>query len=369
MKTDAEYMQRALALARRGLYTTHPNPRVGCVIVKDGRVVGEGFHLRTGEVHAEVAALGQAGAAAHGADVYLTLEPCSHHGRTPPCCDALLKAGVGRVLIAADDPNPLVDGGGVRALAAGGVSVVHGLCADEAQRLNRGFFSRMRCGRPWVRIKSAISLDGRTALACGKSAWISGEAARRDVQFWRAQSHALMTGHGTVIADDPRLDVRLSARQLGISGRPRQPLRIVVDSKLRTSPQAAVYRRNHGRVILATCANAASRAFEDAGVTVLQFESGGKVPLDALFATLAADFEINEVQVEAGSVLCGALIEAGLCDELLLYVAPKLIGPQGRPLAQFVDIISDMNDCFEFDYDGTRMVGDDLRIVLRPRNR
>lgn len=364
-------MQRALELARRGIYTTHPNPRVGCVIVKGDKIIGEGFHLYAGGPHAEIFALKMAGKAAQGADVYLTLEPCSHTGRTRACSDALLAAGVARVFVASRDPNPLVDGGGIRALEVAGVRVTCGLYAAECEELNCGFFSRMRRKRPWIRIKSAISLDGRTALASGKSAWISGEAARRDVQFWRAQSDVLMTGHGTVLADNPRLNVRLSADQLGIPVAVRQPMRVVVDSWLRTSPSATIYRRDSGTAAIATCGGDTARRdrFEDGGVRVLQFEAKDeRVPLGALFETLSHRFEINEVQVEAGSVLCGKLIEEGLCDELLLYVAPKFIGHRGRALAQFSNIIEDMIGCPGFDYYATCMVGGDMRLLLRPVN-
>ncbi len=369
MTTEVTYMRRALELARRGIYTTHPNPRVGCVIVKGGEIVGEGFHAHAGGPHAEIVALEAAGKAAQGADVYVTLEPCNHTGRTGACCDALLAAGVAHVFVGSRDPNPLVDGGGVKALEAAGARVTCGVCSAECEALNDGFFSRMRRKRPWVRIKSAISLDGRSALATGKSAWISGEAARRDVQFWRARSDVLMTGHGTALADNPRLNVRLSAAELGIAGAVRQPMRVVADSRLRTSPTAAVYRRDSGRAAVATCAGDAARRamFRDGGTEVLEFEAeDDRVPLGALFETLSRRFEINEAQVEAGPVLCGKLIEEGLCDELLLYVAPKLIGQRGRALAQFKNVIEDMSGCSEFDYHDTRMVGADMRLLLRP---
>jgi len=409
---DAYFMCKALALARRGLYTAHPNPRVGCVIAKDGRVVGEGFHRETGGDHAEIAALRDAGAAARGATAYLTLEPCAHHGRTPPCSDALARAGVARVVAAMEDPDPRVSGAGLAALRDAGIDTETGLFADEARRLNRGFISRMTRRRPWVRIKSAISLDGRIALASGDSAWISGEASRRDVQFWRAQSGALLTGSGTVLYDNPRLTLRLSAQDLGAEGEVRQPMRVVVDGAMKTSPAANIYAPG-AVVAVAVCdntgdntgggapggntgggagggataggagggapggatnnsgasvaANSAKHAeFTARGVEVLGFDGARRVPLAALLETLALRFEINEVQVESGAGLGGALIEAGLCDELLLYLAPHLLGDAGRGLAQFGDIIESMDRRREFNYEDIRMTGKDIRIVARP---
>lgn len=397
---DAYFMCKALALARRGLYSAHPNPRVGCVIAKDGRVVGEGFHRETGGDHAEIAALREAGGAARGATAYLTLEPCAHHGRTPPCSEALARAGVARVVAAMEDPNPRVSGAGLAALRDAGIDAETGLFADEARCLNRGFISRMTRRRPWVRIKSAISLDGRIALASGDSAWISGEASRRDVQFWRAQSGALLTGSGTVLHDNPRLTVRLSAEDLGVSGEVRQPMRVVVDGAMKTSPSAQVYATDAVTAV-AVCgsttdssatdsgangdntnggtsggsapgggAGAATSAkhaeFAARGVEMLAFNGARRVPLAALLETLAGRFEINEVQVESGAGLGGALIEAGLCDELLLYLAPHLLGNSGRGLAQFGDIIESMDRRREFQYQDIRMTGNDIRIVARP---
>ncbi len=372
---DAYFMCKALALARRGLYTAHPNPSVGCVIVRPddhgGRIVGRGFHARAGGAHAEIAALHDAGAAARGATAYLTLEPCSHQGRTPPCSDALIEAGVARVVAAMRDPNPRVNGAGVAALAAAGVAVECGLLGDEAGRLNRGFVSRMTRGRPWVRVKSAISLDGRTALASGESAWISGEAARRDVQFWRARSGALVAGSGTVNHDDPRLNVRLTASDLGLgmgTGEVRQPLRVVIDGDLKTKPTANVYACA-GKAVVAACRadGGRVRAFRERGVEVLAFDTDKRrVPLAALLETLAARFAINEVQVESGAVLAGALIEARLCDELLLYVAPHLLGHAGRGLARFDGIIESIGRREEFRYRDVRMMGNDLRILAEP---
>ena len=369
---DAYFMCKALALARRGLYTAHPNPRVGCVVVRPdgsgGRIVGRGFHDVAGGAHAEIVALHEAGEAARGATAYLTLEPCSYHGRTPPCSDALIKAGVARVVAAMRDPNPRVNGAGLAALREAGVAVGCGLLREEAEHLNRGFASRMTRGRPWVRVKSAISMDGRSALASGESAWISGEASRRDVQFWRARSDALVTGGGTVTHDDPRLDVRLTAADLGVRGEVRQPLRVVLDGDLKTEPTARIYARE-GKAVVAACRAAAprARAFHERGVEVLAFDTDERrVPLAALLKTLAARFEINEVQVEGGEVLAGALIEAGLCDELLLYVAAHLLGHTGKGLARFDNIVESMGQRTEFRYRDVRMIGDDLRITAEP---
>ena len=294
-------------------------------------------------------------------------------GETPPCSDALRDAGVARVVAAMRDPNPRVNGAGLAALRDAGIAVECGVLGDEAAHLNRGFVSRMTRGRPWVRVKSALSMDGRTALASGESAWISGEESRRDVQFWRAQSGALVTGSGTVNHDDPRLSVRLSAADLGLSAAARaelrQPLRVVLDGDLKTQPTAKVYARE-GRAVVAACrvaVAARARAFQEHGVEVLAFDTDERrVPLAALLKTLAARFAINEVQVESGAVLAGALIEADLCDELLLYLAPHLLGHVGRGLARFDGIIDSMGRRREFRYRDVRRMGNDLRITAEP---
>ncbi len=364
---DARHMARALALARRGLYTTDPNPRVGCLIVKDGRVVGEGWHERAGLPHAEVRALEAAGAAARGATVYLTLEPCCHQGRTPPCTDALIGAGVARVVAAMEDPNPKVAGKGFAALAARGITVEQGLMAAEAEALNPGFASRMRRGRPYVRVKLAASLDGRTALADGRSQWITGEAARADVQRWRARSSAVLTGVGTVLADDPSLTVR--AFDIG-----RQPLRVVLDTRLRTPPTARLLRLP-GKTLIATAADTAAAeaaerasALRAAGAEIVVLprtappERGG-VSLPALFEELARR-EVNEVLVEAGPTLSGALVAARLVDELLLYYAPHLLGDSARGMF-VLPPLAEMAARIEMDIYDVRAVGRDWRVMAK----
>jgi diaminohydroxyphosphoribosylaminopyrimidine deaminase/5-amino-6-(5-phosphoribosylamino)uracil reductase len=354
---DRTAMARALELAERGLATTHPNPRVGCVIARDGRIVGEGWHERAGEAHAEVMALGAAGAAAAGASAYVTLEPCSHFGRTPPCADALIQARIARVVFAIVDPNPRGGGAGARRLREAGIEVESGLLAREAEELNVGYLSRMRRHRPWVRIKLAMSLDGRTALANGRSRWITGEAARADVQQWRARSSAVLTGVGTVLADDPRLDVRSGAVR-------DQPLRVVLDSRLRTPPDARILARP-GEVFLFSSSDEPARrsALELQGAKVEQLAQA-RPNLGQVLARLA-ELEINEVMVEAGPTLAGAFVQAGLADELLVYIAPLLLGPQARALLQLPEL-TDLAQGRRFIVMDTCAVGPDLRLRLRP---
>ncbi|TXL66392.1 bifunctional diaminohydroxyphosphoribosylaminopyrimidine deaminase/5-amino-6-(5-phosphoribosylamino)uracil reductase RibD [Zeimonas arvi] len=318
-EADHQHMSRALELAALGMWTTTPNPRVGCVIVRDRQVVGEGWHRRAGEPHAEVLALAQANGAARGATVYLTLEPCSHHGRTPPCVDALLEARVGRVVVAMEDPNPLVSGRGLARLREAGVDVRCGLLEQEARELNIGFVSRMTRRRPWVRMKIAASLDGRTALPDGSSQWITGDAARDDGHAWRARACAILTGIGTVKDDDPRLTVRAVDT-------PRQPLRVLVDSRLEVDLDANIVR---GGNLLVACARAMpgkAGELRDRGCEVLELPNAqGKVDLPALLAELAGR-DINELHVEAGYRLNGSLLREGCVDELLVYLAPTLLG-------------------------------------------
>jgi diaminohydroxyphosphoribosylaminopyrimidine deaminase/5-amino-6-(5-phosphoribosylamino)uracil reductase len=353
-------MARALELARLGLATTDPNPRVGCVIVAGERVVGEGWHRRAGEPHAEVFALRAAGEAARGATAYVTLEPCCHHGRTPPCADALVAAGIGRVVYAMRDPNPRVDGGGAARLAAAGVAVEGGMLEREALELNRGFASRMTRGRPWVAVKLAASLDGGTALPGGESRWITGEAARADVQRLRARASAVMTGSGTVIADDPRLDVRLP-------GTERQPLRVVLDSRLRIPPGARILAPPGQALILCSEADPdRAAALREAGAEVVQVgSSAGGVDLASALAALAAR-QVNELLVECGAGLAGALLSAGLVDELLLYLAPTLLGRGARPLAD-LDAPASLAGRLRFSIVESQDVGGDLLLRLRPR--
>lgn len=354
---DHRFMGRALQLARRGLYSSHPNPRVGCVIVADGEVVAEGWHQRAGGPHAEAAALAAAGPLARGAIAYVTLEPCCHQGRTPPCTSALIEAGIRRVVYACDDPNPKVAGHGVAQLREAGIEVTGGVMAAEARALNPGFFSRMERKRPWLRSKLAASLDGRTALANGESRWISGEASRRDVHALRAQSSAILTGVGTVLADDPALTVRRD--DLGDT---LVPERIVLDSRLRTSPQAKLLQAP-GRCRIFYCDAPASQrsALEEAGALLEQVPGrDGRPDLLAVLQRLAA-LGTNEVLVEAGPALNGALLAAGLIDELVLYMAPQILGTDARGMFAIPPLES-MDERHHLHLAECRRVGEDLRL-------
>jgi diaminohydroxyphosphoribosylaminopyrimidine deaminase/5-amino-6-(5-phosphoribosylamino)uracil reductase len=346
---DPRHMARALKLARRGLFTTDPNPRVGCVLVKDGAVVGEGFHARAGEAHAEVNAIEAAGRATRGATAYVTLEPCCHSGRTGPCTERLIAAGVVAVVAAMRDPNPEVGGKGLAALGSAGIQVREGVMSSEAADLNIGFVSRMTRGRPYLRLKLAASLDGRTALASGESRWITGPEARRDVQRLRARSSAILTGVATVLADDPRLDVRenFSPRAASAGAEIRQPLRIIVDSRLRTPADAKILSPP-GSALIATLDDRtlAADSLRSAGAEVVAVPARGeRIDLARLLAHLAQR-EINELHAECGATLAGALLDAGLVDELVLYLAPMLLGSKARPLAA-LDAIAAMEQRFE----------------------
>jgi len=354
---DSQWMAQALHLAERGLFTTTPNPRVGCVLVKDGVVIGEGWHERAGEPHAEPLALRAAGDKAHGATAYVTLEPCSHHGRTPPCADALIAANVARVVIAMQDPNPLVSGQGIAKLRAAGIEVECGLLEIDAHALNNGFAQRMTSGLPWVRSKIAASLDGRTALANGASQWITGAEARRDVHVWRARSCAVMTGIDTLLKDDAQLSVRHIPTT-------RQPLRVVLDSHLRIPPDAKIFQGGQVLVVSAMADAQKIAILEQAGakVVVLADESG-RVDMPATLKHLAA-IGCNEVMVEAGSTLNGALLKAGLVDELVLYFAPQLLGDMARGMAQLGEL-EVLNQRVELEWQDVRRVGKDLRIVAK----
>jgi diaminohydroxyphosphoribosylaminopyrimidine deaminase/5-amino-6-(5-phosphoribosylamino)uracil reductase len=358
---DHRYMARALQLARRGLYTTQPNPRVGCVIVRDGQIVGEGFHERAGEPHAEVHALRMAGELARGADVYVTLEPCSHFGRTPPCANALVQAGVKRVVAAMVDPNPLVAGNGLRILQEAGIATASGLLESDARALNPGFISCMERNRPYIRLKMAMSLDGRTAMESGESVWITGEAARRDVQFLRAQAGAVLTGIGTVLADDPSLNVRLTADELDISGEVRQPVRVVLDSSLRF-PLDAKMLGLPGETRIYTCSTDTQKItqLEQGGVKVRYF-AGDRLHLPDVMGALVTD-GITEVHVEAGATLAGGLLEQGLVDELVIYMAPHLMGSSARALFNLPHIAR-MQERVPLQIRDIRAVGDDWRIM------
>jgi diaminohydroxyphosphoribosylaminopyrimidine deaminase/5-amino-6-(5-phosphoribosylamino)uracil reductase len=368
---DITFMSRALHLAERGLCTTDPNPRVGCVVVQGGTIVGEGWHCRAGEPHAEEHALRQAGERALGADVYVTLEPCCHHGRTPPCADDLIAAGVTRVVAAMEDPNPLVAGKGLARLAHAGVKVEAGLLQSEAERLNPGFIQRMRCGVPWVRCKMAMSLDGRTALANGESQWITGEAARRDVQYWRARSSAIMTGIGTVLADDPALTVRIETPLVGDQGcrtEIRQPLRVVVDTYIRMPVTARILRQpGSTRIFTAAAENQATVAALNAAGAIVESVpptvGGIGVDLTTVLQRLAQE-GINELWVEAGPTLSGALLQAGLVDELIIYMAPLLMGDDARGLIH-LPVFTRLADCMTLDIIDVRAMGNDWRFHIQ----
>ena len=356
--TDHAIMARALRLAERGAYTSKPNPMVGCVIAHGAEVVGEGFHQRAGEPHAEVFALREAGERARGATAYVTLEPCAHTGRTPPCADALIAAGVARIVAACRDPFEKVDGEGLRKLEAAGIVVDVGLMETQARALNRGFFARVQRGRPWLRIKLGMSLDGRTALANGASKWITGEAARADVQRWRARCGALLTASGTVLVDNPLLTVRLAGEAFV------PPLRVVLDPGL-AIPQTSRILDDSAPTLLLHASDARIPEYLRSRDVVAIPSTHGMLDLDAVLRLLAVR-GVNEVQVEAGATLCGALLEAGLVDELLLYVAPRLLGADARALVYGPNPAT-LAAAPELDLIDVRQVGNDLRLLLRPK--
>ena len=361
-RRDIVYMQRALRLAHRGLYTTDPNPRVGCVIVKDGEVVGEGWHQRAGEAHAEILALAQAADRAKGSTVYVTLEPCSHHGKTPPCADALIAARVARVVAAMQDPNPEVAGGGLARLQQHGIEVESGLLEQAARNVNPGFIRRMEVGRPFVRVKLAMSLDGRTAMASGESQWISGEAARADVQRLRARSSIILTGIETVLQDDPSLNVRLTASQLGISGDVRQPRRVVIDSRLRFPPSAKMLTLAGKTTVLTT-----QHGDIDPRCDIVRLDAAdGRLDLVSVMDWLSG-CQANEVHVEAGATLSGALLQHRLVDEIVVYMAPHIMGASARGLFE-IPGLDNMADRIRLDFKDIRRIGSDLRITAVPVN-
>ena len=360
-KEDHVHMARALRLAEQGLFTTSPNPRVGCVIAKDGQVVGEGWHVRAGEPHAEVHALRTAGDHARGATAYVTLEPCSHHGRTPPCANALIDAGVTRVVAAMRDPNPQVSGRGIELLTLAGIRAEVGLMEAEARELNIGFIWRMTRGRPWVRLKTASSLDGKTALLNGESKWITSPAARADVHRLRARACAVLTGVGTVLADDPRMNVR------DVEGVTRQPLKVVVDSHLHTPPGAQILQGGNALLVCqqAELGQGPLEALLAVGATVLELPGpDGRPDLPLLLEELGRR-GVNEAHVEAGSTLNGALLQAGLVDEWVAYMAPLVMGHQARGLFD-MSVLEDMAGRRGFQMVDARMLGTDLRLTLRP---
>lgn len=361
---DAHYMARALELARNGLYTTHPNPRVGCVIVRDGQIVGEGWHVRTGEPHAEVHALRAAADKARGATAYVTLEPCSHYGHTPPCADALVSAGVARVVAAMQDPNPDVAGRGMQRLAQAGIEVRSGVLEVEARALNKGFLKRMEHGLPFVRVKLAMSLDGRTAMASGESQWITGPAARSAVQRLRAEASVVLTGADTVLADNARLTVR--AEELGLDAEQtalamsRPPLRVLIDGRLRVPLDAPFFKA--GPALVATCA-AVEEQYANGPESLIVPGVDGQVDLRRLLSELAAR-GVNEVLVEAGSRLAGAFAQQGLVDEYQIFVAGKFLGSSARPLLDWP--LTQMREAPQLKIIEMRAVGDDWRVIAIP---
>ena len=371
---DAQFMAQAIRLAERGMNSTHPNPRVGCVLVRDGAVVGEGWHEWAGGPHAEVLALRDAGDAARGATAYVSLEPCSHYGRTPPCVDGLVAAGVSRVIAAMTDPNPLVSGKGMEILAAADIETAVGLLEAEAKALNRGFCKRMATGMPWVTSKLAMSLDGRTALASGESRWITGPEARHDVHRLRARSSAILTGIGTVLADDPFLTARYSQpltdplqKGEGIQGiaAERQPARVVVDSHFRLQPTAKLIAQP-GRTLVLGLQTEAREAekLRNAGAEIHLLPAGldERVDLNAAMELLG-QLEFNEVIVEAGATLNGELLRDGLVDEWVVYLAPCVLGDRGRGLFHLPDL-ERMSDRYEMNLKDVRRVGKDVRMIL-----
>jgi diaminohydroxyphosphoribosylaminopyrimidine deaminase/5-amino-6-(5-phosphoribosylamino)uracil reductase len=356
-RRDFQHMARALQLARNGIYTTHPNPRVGCVLVREDQVIGEGWHVRAGSDHAEIAALKTA-ENARGATAYVSLEPCSHHGRTPPCADALIKAGISRVVAAMQDPNPLVAGQGLAKLREAGIETLCGVLEEDARRLNRGFIQRMTTGRPFVRSKLAMSLDGRTALASGESKWITSSAARQDVHRLRAESSAILTGIGTILADDPALTARIGEEVL-------QPVRIVLDTRLRM-PANAQLAKLPGRSLILTCSDDPSKIADlrKAGFEIHRIrEKNDRIDLNDVLAFLAGQ-HINELLVEAGPELNGAFLAENLVDEWIVYMAPCVLGDRGRGLFTLPDIQT-MADKKILKLTDARQVGPDLKLTYK----
>lgn len=365
--SDYQHMSRALQIAQRGLYSTDPNPRVGCVIVKDNSVLAEGWHLKAGHPHAEIEALKNASenytvADVSGSTCYVSLEPCAHHGRTPPCTEALIKAGIRRVVAATIDPNPLVAGKGLQQLNEADIETESGLMEAQARELNPGFEMRMKQGRPFVRCKLAMSLDGKTALANGQSQWISSDESRMDVQRLRARSSAVMTGIGTVIADDPSMSVRLSGSSEWTK-HGRQPLRVILDSDLEISPDAKILGLP-GDVIIFNASECGDKKKQLAnlGVEMVSVEAKrGSAFLEYVLRYLAREKEINEVLLETGSTLSGEMLQAGFIDELIIYLAPTLLGQDAKALFQ-LPLIDNMSDRISLNISDIRTIGKDIRI-------
>ena len=373
MAQDYRFMARAIQLAKKGQYTTHPNPRVGCVIVKDDKIIGEGYHQKAGQPHAEINALRDVkNGDTKCATAYVTLEPCSHRGKTPPCANALIEAQISRVVIAMQDPNPQVAGQGIQRLCDAGITVEVGILEEQARALNGGFIKRMEQGLPWVRVKLAMSLDGRTAMASGESQWITGAEARQDVQRLRARADAILTGSGTIVHDNPSLNVRISVEELGISGDVRQPLKVILDSQLQTPLDARLLSLEHSTLIFTQSHdNKLKDAFHAMGAEVIQIEKGkGQkqgLPLKKILQQLAKR-EINEIHVEAGATLCGALLQENLVDEIIIYMAPTLLGSNARGLFNLPEL-DQMKDKIDLKIKDIRAVGDDWRITISPTTR
>ncbi|WP_319557707.1 bifunctional diaminohydroxyphosphoribosylaminopyrimidine deaminase/5-amino-6-(5-phosphoribosylamino)uracil reductase RibD [Thiomicrorhabdus sp.] len=373
---DRQYMQLALSLAAKGLYSTKPNPAVGCVLVKNGEIVGSGWHRKAGELHAERLAMAEAGEKAKGSTAYVTLEPCSHYGRTPPCADGLIEAGVARVVIAAMDPNPLVAGRGVERLSDAGIHIAVGLFEKESLELNKGFIKRMNSGLPYVRLKMASSLDGRTAMANGESQWITGAESRLEVHKMRALSGALITGIGTVLADDPSMTVRLpdeALKDMNLDAENCHPIRVVLDPNL-SMPLDAKMLQQPGRTILMTSkqmaeANPAlvAQFYEHKVELVAVAAEEDRLDIESVLSYLAQEEHINDVMVESGAIVAGAFISSGFVDELHSFIAPSLLGDEAKPMF-FLPQLQTMNDKIQFRIESVDRFGEDIRLVLTKAN-
>lgn len=358
-KSDNLYISKSIQLARKGLYTTQPNPRVGCVIVLNNQIVGEGYHQQAGGPHAEIFALQQAGEKAKGATAYVSLEPCSHQGKTPPCADALITAGIARVVCAMQDPNPLVAGKGLEKLQQAGIETLSGILQAEAEKLNAGFIKRMQTGLPFVRVKLAMSVDGRTAMASGESKWITGEDARADVQKLRTRSSVILTGSGTVLADDPSMNVRITANELGIAEnvKVQQPLRAIIDSQLQVPLSRKIFKQSGETLVLST---------QQAEHVITLAEKNNKVDLTAALKYLASEHQANEVHVEAGSELCGALLAQQLVDEIVVYIAPHIMGDSAKGLFHLPEL-QKMQQRVDLEIKDIRAIGKDWRLTAVPK--
>ena len=353
---DLQYLARTIQLAEKGLYTTQPNPRVGCVIVLNNEIIGEGYHHKAGGPHAEIHALQQAGDNARGATAYVSLEPCSHQGKTPPCADALIKAGISRVVCAMQDPNPLVAGKGLKKLEQAGIETLSGLMQPAAEKLNPGFIKRMQSGLPFVRVKLAMSVDGRTAMASGESKWITGEHARADVQKLRARSSVVLTGSGTVLADNPSMNVRVSSEELNCENEPHQPLRAIIDSDLKISRESKIFQQQGETLVF-------SIQLAESVITVAEKDS--HVDLAEVLKYLADKHQANEVHVEAGSELCGALLAQQLVDEIVVYIAPHIMGDSAKGLFHLPGL-EKMQQRINLEIKDIRSIGKDWRLTAVP---